>query len=101
MARVDQESKSIMVAASRQLAYPDGLVVGCERTTGGISPVFHRENPPQIQSGVCRLPKWRSVQSYTLSLGQSNSISRSISRSLSIQIVIGRIIADSAKPIVL
>jgi hypothetical protein len=30
--------------------------------TGRLSPVFRRENPPQIHRGVCRLPKGDPVQ---------------------------------------
>jgi len=74
------------------------LANGCGMWSGQSegSLFSNRENPPQIQAGLCRLPQRGLCKSCIALLARS----RAIQKSFPAPIVIGRIIARNVKPAV-
>ena len=81
----------------RLLEMPGGMAVGCGADNRRAPSLSNRENPPQIQAGVCRLPEGGLCKSYTALLARSSAFLKSFP----IPIVTGRITVRSVKPIIL
>ena len=72
-----------------------GMAIGYGADNGRLSPVFHRENPPQIQSGSLPTPERRSVQILHPFAGPIQQYVEEIAT----LIVIGRTTSRNARPL--